>query len=104
MHWKRLRQKCDLNDKLNENNKRNKVRDVFGEGLESPHCAGVLYNWLQNLEKKLNKIFEVSSSTKEVQIQGARYMGKLINLLISLMENLKAWNKIESENKNKFWN
>ena len=38
--------------------------DVFEEGIESPRCAGILYSYLQNLEKKLNEIFELSSSTK----------------------------------------
>ena len=72
------RQKRDLNDKLNEDNERKKVwesslnallskddTDIFDEGIESPHCAGILYSCLQNLEKKVNEICELTSSTKE---------------------------------------
>ena len=81
------RQNRDLSDKSNENDKRKKARqsslnvslsrddtDIFEEGLESPRCAGVLYNCLQNLEKKANEISELTSSTKEAQIKGARHM------------------------------
>ena len=81
------RQKRDLSDKSNKDNERKKVResslntslskddtDIFEEGIESPRCAGILYSCLQNLEKKVNEIFELSSSTKEAQIKGARHM------------------------------
>ena len=89
------RQKCDLSDKSNEDNERKKAReterqrdretereresslkislsksgaDIFEEGIESPRCAAILYSCLQNLEKEVNEIFELSSSTKEAQI------------------------------------
>ena len=81
------RPKRDLSDKSNENDERKKARegslnisfskddtDIFEEGIESPRCAGILYSCLQNLEKKVNKIFELSSSTKEAQIKGAKHM------------------------------
>ena len=42
--------------------------DIFEEGIESPRCAAILYSCLQNLEKEVNEIFELSSSTKEAQI------------------------------------
>ena len=77
------RQKRDLSDKSNEDNERKKAReresslkislsksgtDIFEEGIESPRCAAILYSCLQNLEKEVNEIFELSSSTKEAQI------------------------------------
>ena len=81
------RQKRDLSDKSNEDDERKKAResslnislskddtDIFEEGIESPRCAGILYSCLQNLEKKVNEIFELSSSTKEAQIKGARHL------------------------------
>ena len=81
------RQKRDLSDKSNEDDERKKAResslnislskddtDIFEEGIESPRCAGILYSCLQNLEKKVNKIFKLSSSTKEAQIKGVRHM------------------------------
>ena len=42
--------------------------DIFEEGIESPRCAAILYSCLQNLEKEVNEIFELSSSTKEAHI------------------------------------
>ena len=42
--------------------------DIFEEGIEFPRCAAILYSCLQNLEKEVNEIFELSSSTKEAQI------------------------------------
>ena len=81
------RQKRDLSDKSNEDNERKKARerereresslkislsksgtDIFEEGIESPRCAAILCSCLQNLEKEVNEIFELSSSTKEAQI------------------------------------
>ena len=44
------------------------------EWIEAPCCASILYSCLQNLEEKVNKIFEVSSSTKEAHIKSARHM------------------------------
>ena len=29
-------------------------KDIFDEGIESLRCAGILYNCLQNLEKKVD--------------------------------------------------
>ena len=84
------RQKRDLSDKSNEDYERKKLResslntllskddaDIFGEGIESPRCAGILCSCFQNLEKKVKEIFELSSSTKEAEIKGARHMEKL---------------------------
>ena len=82
------RQKRDLSDKSNEDQRRRKTRQcslnvsiskddtsIFEEGIESPRCAGILCSCLQNLEKK--KIFELSSSTTEAQIKGARQMEEI---------------------------
>ena len=45
--------------------------DVFAEGIESSRCASILYDFLKNLELKVNEIDDLSSSTKDVQIKGA---------------------------------
>ena len=50
------------------------MTDIFEEGIESLCCAGILYSCLQSLEKKVNESFELSSSTKEAQIKGAKHM------------------------------
>ena len=81
------RQKHDLSHESNEDNEKKKAResglnislskddtDIFEEVIESPRFAGILYSWLQNLKKIVNKIFELPSSTKEAQIEGARHM------------------------------
>ena len=69
------RQKHDLSDKSNKDDQKKKKNgererqsglntslskdetDVFEEGIESPCCAGILYNCLQNLEKKGKRYF-----------------------------------------------
>ena len=48
--------------------------DIFEDGIESSRCASILYSCLQNLEKKVNKTSELSSSTKEAHIKGTRHM------------------------------
>ena len=48
---------------------------------------------MQNLEKKVNKISELSSSTKEAQIKGARHMEKVnefIKFINEKFEEMKA--------------
>ena len=48
--------------------------DVFAEGIESPRWASILYDCLKNLELKVNEIYELSSSTKDAQIKGAKQL------------------------------
>ena len=57
---KKRRSESNLNTSLSKDD-----TDIFEEGIESPRCAGILYSCFQNLEKKVNEIFELSSSTKE---------------------------------------
>ena len=39
--------------------------DIFEKGIESQCCAGTIYSCLQNLNKKVNKIFELFSHRKK---------------------------------------
>ena len=48
--------------------------DVFAGGIESPRCASIFYDCLKNLELKVNEIYELSSSTKDAQIKGAKQL------------------------------
>ena len=48
--------------------------DVFAKGIESPRCASILYDCLNNLELKVNEIYELSSSTKDAQIKGPKQL------------------------------
>ena len=84
------REKRDLSDKLTNEEERKKFRetsldlslrkeksddiDVFVEGIESPRCKSIVYDCLKNLELKVNEIFELSSSTKDAQIKGAKQL------------------------------
>lgn len=88
------RQKQDLSDKSNKNNKRryesnlnvsvNKDdENIFKEGIGSPRWAGILHNCLQNLKQKVDKIFELSFSTKEAQIKSAGHMEEVIKFLVN---------------------
>ena len=110
------RQKRDLNDKSNEDNERKKVREsslntslskddtyIFEEGIESPCCAGILYCCLQNLEKKVNEIFELSSSTKEAQIKGARHMEEVNESIKFINEKFEEMEADKGKKSNKFW-
>ena len=45
--------------------------DVFTKGIESPRCVSILYDCLKKLEPTVNEISELSSSNKDVQIEGA---------------------------------
>ena len=84
------REKTDLSNKLTNEEERKKFRetsldlslskeksddiDVFAEGIESPRCKSIVYDCLKNLELKVNEIFELSSSTKDAQIKGAKQL------------------------------
>ena len=74
------KQKRNLSDKSNEGDERKKTRereislnvslskddpDIFEKGIESQCCAGTIYSCLQNLNKKVNKIFELFSHRKK---------------------------------------
>ena len=52
--------------------------DVLTEGIESPRCASRMLVeknvCLKNLELKVNKIYELSSSTIDAQIKGAKQL------------------------------
>ena len=61
--------------------------DIFDEGIQFPRCAGILHNCLQNLEKKINQIFELSFSMREAQIKGVRYIKEADKSISSLMRN-----------------
>ena len=46
--------------------------NVSTEGLESLRFASILYDNLNNFQSKVNEIYELSFSTKDTQIKGAR--------------------------------
>ena len=44
--------------------------DVFEEGVQSADCGKVLFNCLNNLEQKMNYLYMLANSNKEMQIKG----------------------------------
>ena len=118
------KQKRNLSDKSNEGDERKKVRessfnvsfskddtDIFEEEVESQRCAGILYSCLQNLEKQLNKILELSTLRKEAHIKDARHMEevnesiKFLNKKFDEMEaDRKKWQILELKNEVKSLN
>ena len=42
--------------------------DIFEEGVESADCRKVLFNCLKNLEEKMNDLYMLANSNKEMQI------------------------------------
>ena len=45
--------------------------DIFEEGVESADCQKVLLNCLKNLEQKMNDLYMLANSNKEMQIKDA---------------------------------
>ena len=103
------KQKRNLSDKSNEGDERKKVRessfnvsfskddtDIFEEEVESQRCAGILYSCLQNLEKQLNKILELSTLRKEARIKDARHMEE-VNESIKFLN--KKFDEMEADRK-----
>ena len=81
------RKRRDLINKSNNEDERKKARecsldlplskekfDELTEGIVFPRCASILYDYLKNLESKVNEIYELSSSTKDAQIKDARQL------------------------------
>ena len=80
----RWSKKQDLSDQSNINNSAKKIRDesstsldegsVFGEGVDKEECRGILFNCLQNLEKKMKELLH---NTNESQMKGERQLKDL---------------------------
>ena len=105
------KQKRNLSDKSNEGDERKKARessfnlsfskddmDIFEEEVESQRCAGILYSCLQNLEKQVNKILELSTLRKEAHIKDARHMEE-VNESIKFLN--KKFDEMEADRKEK---
>ena len=63
------------------------MTQIFLKKEYNPHVVLVFYTTMQNLKKKIKKIFDLSSLTKEAQMKGARHM-----------EEVTKFNKIINEN------
>ena len=103
------RKKRDLSNKSTNEEVRKKAResgldlslsketsddnDVFAEGIESPCCSSILCDCLKNLVLKVNEIYELSSSTKDAHIKGAKkleHVSESIKFLNEKFEETKG--------------
>ena len=72
--------------------------DVFEEGVESADCRKVLFNCLTVLEQKLNDLYMLANSNKEMQIKGNK---QLIDLTSSVEFLKSKFDELEKERKEK---
>ena len=70
--------------------------DDFEEGFESVDCRKVLFNCFKNLGHKLNDLYMLANSTKEMQIKGNK---QLIDLISSVEFLTIKFDKLEKERK-----
>ena len=66
--------------------------DACSQGLKSPDCVRILFNCLQNLEKKMTSITEISLAAKDWQIKGTKQlngMSKDINFINEKFEEFE---------------
>ena len=74
------------------------VQEVFEEGVESPDCRKVLFNFLKNLERKMNDLYMLANGNKEMQIKGDK---QLIELTSSVEFLTFKFDELEKEKKEK---
>ena len=48
--------------------------DIFEEGVESGDCRKVLFNCLKIFEEKMNDLYILANSNKEMQIKGDKQL------------------------------
>ena len=74
--------------------------DVFEEGVESADCRKVLFNCLKSLERKMNNLYMLVNSNKEMQIKGDKQLIELTSLvefLTSKFDELEKQRKEKDE-------
>ena len=72
--------------------------DIFEEGVESADCRKVLFNCLKKLEEKMNDLYLLANSNKEMQIKGDK---QLIDLTSSVEFLTSKFDELERERKEK---
>ena len=74
--------------------------DVCEEGVESADCRKVLFNCLKNLEQKVNDLYMLANSNKEMQINGDKQLIELtswVEFLTSKFDELENKRKEKVE-------
>ena len=72
--------------------------DVFEEVVQSTDCRKVLFNCLNNLEQKMNDLYMLANSNKEMKIKADK---KLIDLTSSGKFLISKFDDLEKERKEK---
>ena len=74
--------------------------DVFEENLDSSSCRSTLFDYLKNLESKVNEIFANTNTLKENQIKGEKQLTDLaetVNFLSEKFHEFEADRKLKEE-------
>ena len=72
--------------------------DIFEDGVESADFQKVVFNCLKNLEEKMNDLYMLANSNKEMQIKGDK---QLIDLTSSVEFLTFKFDELERERKEK---
>ena len=96
--------KRDLSDKSNDGDERKKAKesnldwslnqddtDVFAEGIDSPRCASILHDCLKNLDKKVNEIHLLSTTTNHAQIKGTQQLKEVNDAIKFINERFEEF-------------
>ena len=96
--------KWDLSDKSNDGDQRKKAKesnldwslnqddtDVFAEGIDSPRCASILHDCLKNLDKKVNEIHLLSTTTNHAQIKGTQQLKEVNDAIKFINERFEEF-------------
>ena len=96
--------KWDLSDKSNDGDERKKAKesnldwslnqddtDVFAEGIDSPRCASILHDCLKNLDKKVNEIHLLSTTTNHAQIKGTQQLKEVNDAIKFINERFEEF-------------
>ena len=74
--------------------------DVFEESLDSSSCRSILFDYLKNLESKVNEIFENTNTLKENQIKGEKQLidlAETVNFVSEKFHEFEADRKLKEE-------
>ena len=96
--------KKELSDKSNDRDERKKAKesnldlslnqddaDAFSGGIDSPRCASILYDCLNNLDKKVNEIHLLSTTTNDAQIKGTQQLMEVNGAIKFINENFEEF-------------
>ena len=74
--------------------------DVFEEGLDTSNSGSIIFDWLKNLEFKVNEIFANTNTFKEKEIKGENQLTDLaetVHFLSQKFHEFEANRKLKEE-------